>query len=653
MEQNDTVPVKPLIEIFNSYEQAREYLKENENTDEVIIIGYQKYQNSIGKIQNDQNKGLFNKLILIGSKKIDNNDFKIWQWTNSEINYLTEKEISGDFAIKEIKSEALISFQNKLNEYKNELIQIGVKDEEAQSIVNYFSNLFARQLILEKAKLLEYINSIFEDSENDLYFAINEAGKPKEKYNFKDKLVKIIEQFSENYNSGKFNFITNQKLTDNNYYLISENRQVENLNKYFTKNSLKIEPITNRNIEKIISHCDINDKNKDFTFNNVSNREIIFRFSKRQILKNVFIVPYIFFKYENPLWYYHIYNKITEFGNVYILNYKDIENDRIEMFKTLYQKQEIYRQKHNDRLWFVNIEYPEINDIDEETKDVINSFDTIESETTDEAKKTKRKKIKQFFTNNFKIKSDFNRKSRESDITGIDESNTEAETELVSREKYKISFSANDYIEVGEYEKFAKKETGNYKLAYAKDLAIKNEIIRDWNVSLRDILKILNSYSIFQQEVNEINETSKLWQTWLEGLLENFKRKRTENEPISYLHQKLRLSVSIETMKNWLENKTDNFFPRYNSDLQAIIDLKLFLTPENNETNIARKEKYRQQAENIKKGSTSLLYEVKRELTIYVCTKNKGKILSVLNSNHLAKLLNKKETATIQNIQKL
>jgi hypothetical protein len=79
----------------------------------------------------------------------------------------------------------------------------------------------------------------------------------------------------------------------------------------------------------------------------------------------------------------------------------------------------------------------------------------------------------------------------------------------------------------------------------------------------------------------------------------------------------------------------------------------LFLTPENNETNIAKKEEYKQHAENIKKGSTSLLYEIKRELTIYICKKEKGKVLSVLNQNHLNQLLRKKQTATIQNIQKL
>ncbi len=85
LERNDNVPIKPLIEIFNSYEQAREYLKENENTDEVIVIGYQKYQNNIGDLQNDQNRGRFKKLILIGSKKIDTDNFKFWQWTNNEI----------------------------------------------------------------------------------------------------------------------------------------------------------------------------------------------------------------------------------------------------------------------------------------------------------------------------------------------------------------------------------------------------------------------------------------------------------------------------------------------------------------------------------------------------------------------------------------
>ena len=658
LEQNDKVPVKPLIEIFNSYKQVREYLKENENTDEVIVIGYQKYQNCIGDLQNDKNKGRFRKLILIGSKRIDDENFKFWQWTNNEIIKFTKKQIAGKFTIKSILSKSLINFQNELNMYKEDLIQIGVKNNEAQSIINYFINLFSRQLIFEKDNILQYINSIFEDPENDLYVAINEAGKPDEKEKFTSKLLTIINHFLENFKSQKLVFLGQQKQIDKNYYVISEKRQLASLNNYCVNNK-NITPITSRNVEKIVSSCDISSQtgeNANYTFLNPLNNEINFRFSKKQRKRNVFIIPYVFFKYENPLWYYHLYNKITEFGDVFYLNYENIEDERTKMFETLYKKQETYRLKHKDRFWFTNIEFPETEALDKETEEIISSFDTVNSEQNEENYEesiSKQRKFKQYFTDNFKIKSDFNRKSSEKNITDIDNDDTENKSEPISKEKYKITFSNGEIIEVGEYERFAVKNNGNYNLLFVKDFVSENDIIKNWNLNLRNILKILGSYSSFVTEINEINKTSKLWQMWLNGLFENYKRKGNETEALEKLHKKLKLSVSIHTMKNWLENKDDNFFPRSNSDLQAIIDLKLFLTPENNETNIAKKEEYKKQAENIKKGSTSLLYEIKKELTIYVCKKEKGKVLSVLNQNHLSQLLSKKEIATIINIQKL
>ncbi len=458
-----------------------------------------------------------------------------------------------------------------------------------------------------------------------------------------------------------------QKQIDKNYYIVSEKWQLEKLNNFFSENKLNITPITSRNIEQIVSNCDVNtyaEKDTSFILYDSLGNDILFRFSKKQIERNIFIVPYIFFKYENPLWYYHLYNKITEFGDVYYLNYKSIEERRTEMFKTLYEKQEKYRLKHKDRFWFTNIEFPGTEIIDEDTEEIIKSFDTVSTERNNEDKEKRmkqHKRLQEYFVDTFKVKSDFNRKTSEKDITEIDESNINKENdyEPVSKEKFKIKFSNGDSKEVGEYERFAVKKSNDYTLIYAKDLASNNELIEDWNLNLREILMTLGDYQIFTTEIDEINDASKLWQVWLSGLYEYYKIDRKTNKKLSdvealkKLYDRLSLSITIQTMKNWIENKEVNFFPRSNNDLQSIIDIKLRLTPENNDENIAKKEKYKQQAENIKKGSTSLLYEIKRELTIYVCDKRKGKALTVLNQNHLNQFLRKKQINKIENIQKI
>jgi len=86
---------------------------------------------------------------------------------------------------------------------------------------------------------------------------------------------------------------------------------------------------------------------------------------------------------------------------------------------------------------------------------------------------------------------------------------------------------------------------------------------------------------------------------------------------------------------------------------QKIIDLKLALTPENNPENIAKKEKYKELANNIKQGSTALLYRIKKESTYFICNNSKGSVLNELDDTDLKNLLTKKKFNRIKNINKL
>jgi len=634
--KNDNVPVEPLIEIFNSYQQAHDYLKENDNVDEVIIVGYQKYQNILGDLINDQNSGRFKKIILVGSKKVDDDNFKFWQWTNKEIRLLTNTETFGSLEVRNLKNEQIVDLQNQLNGFKQKLIHIGISENEAKSIVNYYINFFNRQFTFDKEATYKYLVSNFDDQENDLYIAFQNINKPSEKLRFKDELLEIIKNFIDCFISGKLNHLDNFRQIDKKYYVISENRQVESLNNYLKNNRLNIEVISNKALEQIVS----------------SNN-----FSKNEKKKNVFILPYIFFKYGNPLWYYHLYNKILEFGNVVLLNYQPIENDRNEMFKMLYEKQENYRLNHADRLWFVNISYPLQGIVDKETEDVIKTFDSISTKQNEEAKeyrKAQQKKLKNYFIDRFKIKSDFNNKFTENEITGIDDNENNTSTnsnEPISKEKFKITFKDTTFIEAGEYEKFPVLIGGQYNLKYVKDLTLNCQIIADWDINLREILKLLKKH--FPSEIEEITNASSLWQKWLISLYDYYKIKFSEIEAFNKLFSKLNLAIQKPTLQKWLLGKEEFFFPRSNQDLQNIIDLKLSLTPENNEENIKKKETLKISAENIKKGSTSLIHKLKRELNLYICTHEKSEILSKLDDVNLSKLLKNKEIKTVQQIHKI
>lgn len=653
-EKNDRVPVKPLIEIFNSYTQAREYLYNNENTDEVIVIGYQKYQNCIGDLQNDQNKGKFNKLIIIGSKRVDSDNFKIWQWTTFEINTLSLKTINGKFEIKSLPPKQFSYLREELSGIKKELIELGIDQKEAESITNFFFNLLSRQLNVENPAIIQYINSIFDDPENDLYIALNEIGKPNKKDYFKTRYLDTLNKFLVDFSNPKTEYVLSQKNIDKNYFLITDKWQIDNLKNKLITNKLNISLVTNKNIEQIIKNSD----DDQVTLTNYLNEEIKFSFSKRQVKRNVFIVPYIYFKYNNPFWYYHLYNKITEFGDVYVLKLSEIEDNRLNMFQTLYEKQNIYRLSHPDRLfWFENLSYPAEIEIDNETVEILKSIEVVSSneETgNNENQKVSRKKLQRYFVDNFKIVSDFKNDKSEKDITDINENELlPTDNEPISGERYVIEFEDKTHTEVGEYEKLALKQSNSYLLTYAKELKNGAEIIEDWMLSLRDTLKVLGKYSSFNNEIKQINEASSMWQTWLNGLFENYKRNRTELEALKKLHERLNISVSIDTMAKWMQNQEPNFFPRANDDLQKIIDLKLALTPENNPENIAKKEKYKELANNIKQGSTALLYRIKKELTYFICNNSKGSVLNELDDTDLKNLLTKKKFNRIKNITKL
>jgi len=111
------------------------------------------------------------------------------------------------------------------------------------------------------------------------------------------------------------------------------------------------------------------------------------------------------------------------------------------------------------------------------------------------------------------------------------------------------------------------------------------------------------------------------------------------------LHKKLNLSVRPQRMENWIESTDDLLFPKANDDLENIINLKRALHPD--------KEVFDLEVAKLKKGSISLLYEVKQKLDYQICNNEQESLLSKLDENDLKKLLSKKEIKQIQSIEKL
>jgi hypothetical protein len=661
----NNIPVAPMIEMFNSYEKAREYLysqQRNTEIDEVIVVGYKKYQNHLGDLENDLNMGKFKRLVLVGSKKTDNQNYKFWQWTYKEYLQLAGKQIKRSLQYQNIAlNEPFQKYIKNLEKFKSELTQVGVNENEAESIKTYCLNFFTRQLVIDKEWVKNYFEDIFKE-ENDLYDALEAAGKGTEKENLKNELLEIINNFIDAFTSPKLEWVNTQKQTDKKYYIVTDKYQTKLLENQISNKVL----LTPKNVEQILAHCDTSlpdGQNKFYTFQNLLGKEIEFGYSNKQISKNVFIIPYIFFKYQNPLYYYHLYQRLLEFGEVYILQYEGTEEDRSKMFVDLYKKQEKYKRTHKDRkeFWCPEYEYTIETDSGEEELTeteitIIASFDTVETPKDNQENRTyRRNTLREYFRDTFKIKSDFTKKQSEKFLTDIEENDAISSSEdgLISKEKYKISFKGDAFIQVGEYEQFPKKQNKNYSLVFAKDLQAGDEIILDWNLNLSDLLDLLTGKPDFKKDIEAINKASNLWKDWLRSLLEYYKKNRTEQQAIEEMYNKLNLSVLIKTMQNWLNNNEPNFFPRSNTDLEKIIQKRLSLTPENTDENKTKKDKMKQEAENMQKGSTALIHQVKRELNVYLANQGKGRVLSVLTDKEIQDLVKKAQVKTIQSIAKI
>ena len=619
-EKNDTVAVEPLIEVFNTYDLAREFLKKNRGIiDEVIIVGYEKYQDKIGEILNDRKRSLFKKLILIGSKKIKSPDFKFWLWTNSEMNVLSHKEKwFGEIKSKIIPQKNLRLLKEKLNEFKVKLLSEGVEETEIESINNYFISIFSQALIVNKANLSSYVISLFEEEDNSFDSALEHLTYQKLKEHKKEYL-KIITSFLENFDSGKLNALKRLQQTDLFYKVIvprREKNQTEDLFK--TLNFKKHDVLTHSDLERIIREQDISLPPK----------------------KILFVVPHIKFKFEKPLWFFHLYKKALAFGNISILCYLGLEEKRLEMFEDLYRKQKNIRLRHCDREWFIGIEYPTEVQIEEDEREVLDSIDCIHPDK-DEAE-SDLEKAKRYFKKRYKIISDKSSKDEQKENGSIF-LNPEVTPE--SKVKYRLALKDNNVKEAQEYDTFGVKKGKIYEKKYVKELLVKQEIIIDWKIELKSILKILKHHNALKDDIREIRQAGYLWQNWLKGLRDSFQRKRTPKDAKEELFKRLNLSVQYSTFEKWLEIKDPFFFPKMNSDLDKIIELKKKLSP--------NKDEIEQKARSLSKGSTSLLFKIKSELTIYLCENKKGEILTEVTDVELKKLLSKKQINQIVRIDKL
>ncbi len=612
----DHLPINPLVEVFNTYSSARTYLKNNRGKiDEVIAIGHRQYK-SFGNMLNDKNDGLFSKLVLIGSRKVKDEGLKYWQWTHKEIKSSLSGDIwNGNLNSKLIDNSDFISFKKSLDDFKLKVVSLGVDEKEIELINRYFITLFSQQLTYDTEKTEEYINDLFNE-DNDFDDAIYNL---QERQAIKTEYIGIITDFNSNFKSAKLKKLKSLQLDKKPYVITPRKTLYEGL-----KNEIE---------------GGVNKKTKVYKNNDIG-RLLTNNENETSPNKTIFVIPHIRFHYDYPLRYFHLYNRMREFGDVRLLCYKGIGENRIEMFRTLYEKMEQYKLKHPDRNWFVGIEYNDNQLLEKEDEDIISVLDTDSVEDIETENALQR--IKDYIKVHFNIIETLKKPKIEREKKADKASSIERHSKI----KYNIIFKKG-YGSYGDKLPF-QETTRKFILKDVADLKCGDKVIADWDIKLKQVMDILNSHEDFKDEINDVKNASRLWKEWLKGLFQQYRSKGFFHErAIKELHEKLNLNVSLKTMEGWIEKDKAPLFPQKNEDLQRIIDLKRARLQDED------KEAFDLESKKLKKGSVSLIYKIKDELNYQICDGEESDLLSKLNENDLKKLLSKKVVKQIQSIKKL
>jgi len=478
----DHLPINPLVEVFNTYSSARTYLKNNRGKiDEVIAIGYRQYK-SFGNMLNDKNDGLFSKLILIGSRKVKDEGLKYWQWTHKEIKSSLGRDIwNGEIYPKPIDNSEFISFKKSLEDFKLKLVGLGIDEKEIELINRYFITLFSQQLTEDNEELEKYINDLFND-ENDFDNAIYNL---QEKQAIKTEYIELIKKFNSNFKSEKLAKLKSLQF-DKKPYVITPRKTLYD----YLKN--EIEGGANRKTT-VCKNSDIGTlltKNE----NNIPPN------------KTIFVVPHIRFHYDYPLRYFHLYNRMCELGHVQLLCYEGIDENRIELFRILYEKMELYKLKHTDRNWFIDVMYNDNKFLKKEEEDIISNFDT-DSVTEGETEKTL-ERIKDYIKVHFNIIETLKKPKIEKEKKTDNASSVQRH----SKQNYRITFNGGHTKVYGEFQKLPFQETTRkYILSEVVDLKHNDKVIYDWKITLKEVISILKSHEDFKEEIRDIKKAGRLW----------------------------------------------------------------------------------------------------------------------------------------------
>ena len=276
---NDLPFFSYLVECCNDFNSAQNFLlNENQQFDEIIIIGDAKYRNSFDFILQEKYRDKYKNIIVIGTDKPSSeNQFLEWWWSNDEVKIANNETPNETIKVKLNNSNLYSSFI----ELSKEIEQIKVESKVNLAFILKYTNFFLRMILvntnLSKGIYQEYLDRLNHYFQSDSFSEeLNNLFYEKDIYNpdtikgFTDRIFNLFSKISsilENENL-KWNYIK-RKAKENSHkpvYVVIEKKNYDAIfNQIKNERTNNIRLISDKRIDNSKLYLDkwINDEQQN------------------------------------------------------------------------------------------------------------------------------------------------------------------------------------------------------------------------------------------------------------------------------------------------------------------------------------------------------------------------------------------------------
>lgn len=362
---NDLPFFSYLVECCNDFDTAQKFfLNENQQFDEIIIIGDTKYRNSFEFVLQEKYRDKYKNIIVIGTEKPNSeNQFLEWWWSNDEVKIASKETPNKTIKVRLNNTNLYSLFLELTQEIQK------IKDESKINLtfILKYTNFFLRMILvntnLSKGIFQEYLDrlnryflsEVFSEELSNLFYT-NDIYNSETIKDYSKRIFDVFAKISnalENENL-KWNYIK-QKVKENQgktFYLIIEKKNydaVSNQIKYERINNIRL--ISDKRIDNTKLYLDkwLNDEQQ-----NSHNRAVI--------------IPYL-----NNL---ELYEKVKSIkGSCEVLCYENLDEISLDNVEQTYQNQEKTKLNHKDRLVFFKTNFTHSTVLKKRELDDVFSFD--------------------------------------------------------------------------------------------------------------------------------------------------------------------------------------------------------------------------------------------------------------------------------------